>query len=64
MRMPWPSGLLASAQLGLPAAVVSLGLAGHLISAGQAAAIVLAALISLGACSLGAALLARRVAPT
>jgi Kef-type K+ transport system membrane component KefB len=64
MRMPWPSGLLASAQLGLPAAVVSLGLAGHLISAGQAAAIVLAALISLGACSLGAALLARRAAPT
>jgi Kef-type K+ transport system membrane component KefB len=64
MRMPWPSGLLASAQLGLPAAVVSLGLAEHLISAGQAAAIVLAALISLGACSLGAALLARRAAPT
>ncbi len=64
MRMPWPSGLLASAQLGLPAAVVSLGLAGHLISAGQAAAIVLAALISLGACSLGAALLARRAVPT
>jgi Kef-type K+ transport system membrane component KefB len=63
MRMPWPSGLLASAQLGLPAAVVSLGLAEHLIGAGQAAAIVLAALISLGACSLGAALLARRAAP-
>jgi Kef-type K+ transport system membrane component KefB len=64
MRMPWPSGLLASAQLGLPAAVVSLGLAEHLITAGQAAAIVLAALISVGACSLGAALLARRVAST
>ena len=62
MRMPWPSGLLASAQLGLPAAVVSLGLAQHLIGPGAAAAIVLAALISLGACSLGAALLARRVA--
>jgi Kef-type K+ transport system membrane component KefB len=64
MRMPWPSGLLASAQLGLPAAVVSLGLAQHLISAGQAAAIVLAALISLGACSLGAVLLGRRAALT
>ncbi|HEU0192667.1 MAG TPA: cation:proton antiporter [Gaiellales bacterium] len=62
MRMPWPSGLLASAQLGLPAAVVALGMAEHLIGPGTAAAIVLAALISLGACSLGAALLARRVA--
>jgi Kef-type K+ transport system membrane component KefB len=62
MRMPWPSGLLASAQLGLPAAVVSLGLAQRLIGPGTAAAIVLAALISLGACSLGAALLSRRVA--
>ena len=33
MRMPWPAGLLASAQLGLPAGVVSLGLTEHVVTA-------------------------------
>jgi Kef-type K+ transport system membrane component KefB len=60
MRMPWPAGLLASAQLGLPAGVVALGLSEHILKAGQGAAIVGAALITLAASSTGAALLSRR----
>ncbi len=61
MRMPWPAGLLASAQLGLPAGVVSLGLTAGLLTPGQGAAIVAAAVATLGASSAGAALLARRL---
>ena len=63
MRMPWPTGLLASAQLGLPAGVVSLGLTEHILTAGQGAAIVASALITLGASSLGAVLLSRAAGP-
>jgi Kef-type K+ transport system membrane component KefB len=63
MRMPWPTGLLASAQLGLPAGVVSLGLTEGILSAGQGAAIVASALITLGASSLGAVLLSRAAGP-
>jgi Kef-type K+ transport system membrane component KefB len=59
LRLPWPSGLLASAELGLPAGVVSLGLSQRIISAGNGAAIIAAAIVSLGASSLGAILLAR-----
>jgi len=59
LRMPNGSGLLASAQLGLPAGVVTLGLASHVLDAAQAAAIVLAALASLVVSSIGAAVLAR-----
>jgi len=59
LRMPNGSGLLASAQLGLPAGVVTLGLASHAVDAAQAAAIVLAALASLIISSIGAAVLAR-----
>ncbi len=59
LRMPLGSGLLATAQLGLPAGVVTLGLASHVLDAAQAAAIVLAALASLVVSSVGAALLAR-----
>jgi Kef-type K+ transport system membrane component KefB len=61
MRMPWPAGLLASAQLGLPAGVVSLGLAAGILTAGQGAAIVASALITLAASSVGAILLERRI---
>ncbi len=61
MRMPWPAGLLASAQLGLPAGVVSLGLAAGILTAGQGAAIVASALITLAAASVGAVLLERRL---
>ena len=59
MRMPLGGGLLATAQLGLPAGVVTLGLASHVLDAAQAAAIVLAALASLVVSSIGAAVLAR-----
>jgi Kef-type K+ transport system membrane component KefB len=61
MRMPWPAGLLASAQLGLPAGVVSLGLTAGLLTPGQGAAIVAAAVATLAASSAGAALLQRRL---
>jgi Kef-type K+ transport system membrane component KefB len=60
VKMPFGAGLLATAQLGLPAGVVTLGLANGVLDAAQAAAIVLAALLSLIVSSAGAALLARR----
>ncbi len=52
-RRPAEAGLAASAQLGVPAAVASLGLAEHVLSSADAAAIVLAALVSLGVCTVG-----------
>ena len=61
MRMPWPAGLLASAQLGLPAGVVSLGLTEGLLTPGQGAAVVASALVTLGVSSAGAVLLERRL---
>jgi Kef-type K+ transport system membrane component KefB len=60
LRMPIGAGLLATAQLGLPAGVVTLGLADGTLTAAQAAAIVAAALATLATSSLGAALLTRR----
>jgi Kef-type K+ transport system membrane component KefB len=60
-RMPWPAGLLASAQLGLPAGVVSLGLTSGLLTPGQGAAVIASAVATLGAASAGAALLQRRL---
>jgi Kef-type K+ transport system membrane component KefB len=63
MRMPVGAGLLATAQLGLPAGVVALGLTEHILRAGQGAAIVATALLTLGASAAGAALLARSSAP-
>jgi Kef-type K+ transport system membrane component KefB len=53
------AALLGCAQLGVPAAVVALGLSDHVLSPGQAAAIIAAALITLGASAIGAELLAR-----
>lgn len=52
-RRPASAALAASAQLGVPAAVASLGLAEHVLSNGVATAIIAAALISLGVCTLG-----------
>ncbi len=46
-------GLAASAQLGVPAAVASLGLAEGVLSSTVATAIVAAAVVSLGVCTLG-----------
>jgi Kef-type K+ transport system membrane component KefB len=54
------AGLLASAQLGVPSAVVALGLSEGVVNPSQAAAIIAAALVSLAACSVGAAMLAPR----
>ena len=53
LRRPAFTGLAASAQLGVPAAVASLGLADRVLSRPVATAIVAAALVSLAACTLG-----------
>ena len=60
VRRPLSAGLAATAQLGVPAAVASLGLAEGVISGTVATAIVAAAVISLGVCTLGVGLLVRR----
>jgi hypothetical protein len=52
-RLPASSGLTASAQLGVPAAVASLGIADGVLSPQIAAAIVASSLVSLGVCTLG-----------
>lgn len=59
IRAPPAIGLLASPQLGVPAAVIALGLPIHAIDQGQASAIFCSALISIGACAAGAARLRR-----
>jgi Kef-type K+ transport system membrane component KefB len=59
LRRPLAGALAASAQLGVPAAVASIGLGEHVLSAPTATAIVGAALASLGVCTLGVARLAR-----
>jgi Kef-type K+ transport system membrane component KefB len=60
LRLPRDAGLVASAQLGVPSAIVALGLPLHVLTPPQAAAIVVAALASIAVCSLGAAGMARR----
>jgi Kef-type K+ transport system membrane component KefB len=60
IRAPAPAGLLASAQLGVPAAAIALGLPAGALDQGQASAIFSAALVSIGACTVGAEILARR----
>jgi len=57
LRLPIGAGLLATAQLGVPSAVATLGLATGLLQPGQAAAVLTAVLASLGACAWGASLL-------
>jgi Kef-type K+ transport system membrane component KefB len=53
VRRPPSAGLTASAQLGVPAAVASLGLSAGVLSGTVATAIVAAAVVSLGVCTLG-----------
>jgi len=53
VRRPLSAGLVASAQLGVPAAVASLGLAEGVLSDTVATAIVAAAVVSLGVCTVG-----------
>lgn len=57
-HQPFAAGLAATAQMGVPAAVVALGLERHVISAGQGAAIMAAALLTIGFGSVGVARLA------
>jgi len=57
-RRPLSAGLAATAQLGVPAAVASLGLSEGALSSTVATAIVAAAVVSLGVCTLGVELLA------
>jgi len=56
-RLPLGSGLVATAQMGVPAAVVAVGLASRILTAGQAAAILAATLVSVGVMAVGARLL-------
>ncbi len=57
LRLPVGLGLVASGQLGVPAAVATTGLATWVLNPGQAAAVLAAALLSLAACTAGARLL-------
>jgi Kef-type K+ transport system membrane component KefB len=59
-RQQFASGLAATAQLGVPAAVVTLGLQKHILTSGEGAAIVAAALGSLALTAAGVTLLGRR----
>ena len=54
-----PFGMLASAQLGVPAAVAAIGLSTHELRPGQAAAVVGAAAVSLAVAAVGATLAGR-----
>jgi Kef-type K+ transport system membrane component KefB len=56
IRAPAWVALIVTAQLGVPAAVVKLGLSDGVLTAGQGAAVILAALASLGICAAGTAI--------
>ena len=58
-RQSFGAGLAATAQLGVPAAVVTLGLQEHILTSGEGAAIVAAALGSLASTAVGVTLLGR-----
>ncbi|MCY7343618.1 MAG: hypothetical protein LH603_17740 [Pseudonocardia sp.] len=60
LRRPPAVGLLATAALGVPSAVVSIGLAQGVLDAGQAAAIIGASLVTIAVSAVGGALLSRR----
>jgi Kef-type K+ transport system membrane component KefB len=62
VRLGAAAGLAAAAQLGVPTAVVAIGIAQHRFSAAVGAAIVAASLVSLLACAVGAAVVARATA--
>lgn len=61
-RQPFGAGLAATAQLGVPAAVVALGLTENLLTDAEGAAIMTAALISLAISSVGTGMLSRATA--
>ena len=58
-KLPIGAGLLASAQLGVPSAVVSIGLASGQLTPAQGAAVMASVLATLGACAVGSVLLGR-----
>jgi Kef-type K+ transport system membrane component KefB len=60
LRRPVAVGLLGTAALGVPSAVVSIGLAQGVLDAGQAAAVVSAVLVTIAVSALGGVLLGRR----
>ncbi len=60
LRRPLAVGLLGTASLGVPSAVVSIGLAQHVLDAGQAAAVVSAVLVTIAVSAAGGVLLGRR----
>ncbi len=62
-RQPLSSGLISAAQMGVPAAVVSLGLSEGILGPGTGAAVMAAALLSLATCAGGIALLDRSRRP-
>jgi len=62
-RQPPAAGLIATAQLGVPAAVVQIGLQEHVISPALGAAVTIAALATLALCAVGTDRLARRPQP-
>jgi Kef-type K+ transport system membrane component KefB len=65
VRRPPSAGLTATAQLGVPAAIASVGLSEGALSDTVATAIVAAAVVSLGVCTIGVErLIARERAPT
>ncbi len=59
VRQPAAAALAATAQLGVPAAVASLGISEHILSPVIATAVVASALVSLAASTLGVQMLAR-----
>jgi Kef-type K+ transport system membrane component KefB len=59
MKAPFSTGLIVAAQLGVPASVAKIGLASHVLKPGQAAAVIVAALVSLGATGAGVTLAKR-----
>ena len=63
-RLPLGSGLVATAQMGVPAALVAVGLQTRIITPGQAAAILAATLVSVGVMAVGARQLAGEVPRT
>lgn len=61
-RLPTAMGLVAAAQLGVPSAIVSIGLATRQLTAAQGAAVMAAMLVTLAACAAGGAMLGRGTA--
>jgi Kef-type K+ transport system membrane component KefB len=62
-HLPLSMGLMASAQLGVPASVVSIGLATKQLTAAQGAAVMASLLVTLAACAVGAAVFGHRQPP-